>query len=70
MTREVVLGIWAAVGVGLLASELAARFLRPGSGPPGLATAADVLDRLSGTTARLLAVFVGWMWLGWHFFAR
>lgn len=29
-----------------------------------------VMDHLGKTSPRLVAVFVGWMWVGWHFFAR
>jgi hypothetical protein len=65
MTRQVVLWLWALSAALLVGCEVvsvvsARRF----------AGARKVLDLLSATTGRLLVVFLGWMWLGWHFFAR
>ncbi|MHB1584628.1 MAG: hypothetical protein ACYCU7_10705 [Acidimicrobiales bacterium] len=65
MSRQVLLGCWAAIAVGVVACEVAAR-----------ATGGRVrrLVGLMATLTRrdrvLAAAFVGWMWVGWHFFAR
>lgn len=65
MTRQIVLGIWALVAVLLLACEALSM-----STHRRVAGVGDLLRRLSAGRGRLVAVFVGWMWVGWHFFAR
>ncbi|HAM00830.1 MAG TPA: hypothetical protein DCQ30_01160 [Acidimicrobiaceae bacterium] len=64
MTRALVLAVWATVAAGPVVCEVLA--LR-GRGVAGLRTA---LGALSATGARRVLLFVGWMWVGWHFFAR
>ncbi len=70
MTRDVVFGLWAAAAAGLVCCELSARWTRPGHRGPVVATAAELLSRASASTWRLVGLFVVWMWLGWHLFAR
>ena len=67
MTRQVVLWVWAAVAAAMVGSELAARIR---GARPRVANIVDVLAVLSSKTWRLVPVFVAWMWLGWHLFAR
>jgi len=64
-TRAVVVTVWIAIGVGLLvclSTVLLARGRLPG---PGAAARA-----VTGGRVRLVVVMLGWMWLGWHAFAR
>ena len=63
--RHATLLVWGALGLIALACQLAASF---SSGRlPSLLT---VVRRItSGRTGRWLLV-LGWMWLGWHAFAR
>ena len=65
MTRQVALWLWAAVALLLAGCE--ALSLVSGR---RLAGFRKVLDLFSASTLRLVVVFLGWMWLGWHFFAR
>ncbi|HZU80934.1 MAG TPA: DUF6186 family protein [Acidimicrobiales bacterium] len=65
MTRLVVLCLWGAAVVALLLAELAS--VRSGRRVAGVG---ELLTRLTASRFRLAVVFVGWMWLGWHFFAR
>ncbi len=57
--------LWAAlalVGAGLVvASHLPNR---------PVAKASWLIRRLQATSVGYVAVLLGWMWLGWHFFAR
>lgn len=66
MTRLAFLAAWALVAALFAACELVSVVThRRYSGAQGL------LDRLGGgSNRRLLLLFVGWMWVGWHFFAR
>jgi hypothetical protein len=65
MTRSAVLAGWAFLALLFVACE-ALSILSRGrfTGLQGL------LDRLTRGNVAFAAVFVGWMWLGWHFFAR
>lgn len=65
MSRQVLLGCWAAIALGFVACELAAVLGRGRIG--GLL---GFMGRLTRRDPALVAVFVGWMWMGWHFFAR
>ncbi|HXW38910.1 MAG TPA: hypothetical protein VEJ44_04385 [Acidimicrobiales bacterium] len=65
MTRDAVLGLWAVVAVVLMACELAALLRRDGT-----AGVRELLAVLTDGRVRFVLFFVGWMWLGWHFFAR
>jgi hypothetical protein len=62
--RDVGYAIWAVVLLGMVAAEVIAirarRFARLG----------DVLAALTRTMWSRVLMLVGWMWLGWHFFAR
>lgn len=69
MTRHAVLAVWAVIGAGVVACEVAAH-LPVTLGRRRLASLSDVLDRLTCRTWSLVVLFVGWMWLGWHLFAR
>jgi hypothetical protein len=64
-TRDLSLVVWAVIGVGILACE-AVSVLRP-----------RYLPTFGGTTDALVSspwwrafLTLGWMWLGWHLFAR
>jgi hypothetical protein len=63
--RDLSLAIWALCAALLVACEVLGRVWRDRFAP-----ASSFLGSLSGTRVRALALFVGWMWLGWHFFAR
>lgn len=65
MTRAVVLSIWAVVGAVAVVCEVVSL-----GSPRRVAGFADVLDRFSARRWRLVVAFLGWAWLGWHFFAR
>ena len=69
MTREIVLWVWAVVAAGLVSCEVPARLGLTVRGRRA-ATFGDALEALTGRTWSLVAAFVGWMWLGWHLFAR
>lgn len=63
--RDLSLALWALCAGLVVSCECLARFAkRP------FATFRAFLRLLSGTTSRTVVLFVGWMWLGWHFFAR
>lgn len=64
MTRALILAAWAGLAAGLLACEVLALL---GRDVAGVGTA---LGAVAATPARRILLFVGWMWLGWHFFAR
>lgn len=65
MTRAIDLGIWAFVALLLVGCQVVAVLSRYRFG--GFSR---LMDKLTRTTPRMLVIFVGWMWLGWHFFAR
>ncbi|HVA73599.1 MAG TPA: hypothetical protein VNF71_03450 [Acidimicrobiales bacterium] len=66
MTRTAVLAVWAVVAALFAACELVSIAThRRYTGVQGF------LDRIGGASnRRLVVLFVGWMWVGWHFFAR
>lgn len=64
-THFVVLLGWAIVAALVVGCELLSALT--GRRFAGLA---ELLERLTARTGWLVAVFVGWMWLGWHLFAR
>jgi hypothetical protein len=70
VTRSVVLGVWAAVALSAVSCELAARLRVTVRGGRRLASVSDVFDRMTSRRWSVFAAFVGWMWLGWHLFAR
>lgn len=65
MTRQGVLWVWAAVAVAFVACEALSLVTRRRT-----ASIATVLDLLSAAPLGMVVLFVGWMWLGWHLFAR
>jgi hypothetical protein len=66
MTRTIYLAAWALVAALFIGCELLSVLTRREYlGTQGL------LDRVAGRSNwRLGILFVGWMWVGWHFFAR
>ena len=64
MTRAVVLATWAVLAAGLVACEVLALLGR------AVAGSSAVLGAMSAAPVRRVLLFVGWMWVGWHFFAR
>jgi hypothetical protein len=65
MTRSLVLAAWALGALLLVGSEVLSvvskrRYIG----------GAALLRRWTSGRLRLIAFFVGWMWVGWHFFAR
>lgn len=66
MTRTVVLVGWAVVALLFVSCQVISMVTHR-----RYAGAQDLMDRLTGgSTPRMVAIFVGWMWVGWHFFAR
>jgi hypothetical protein len=64
-TRAITIIGFAAVIIALLALELIGR--RPGTRVP---TLGEWLGYLMRARAGRAAVLLGWLWLGWHYFAR
>ena len=64
-TRTGVLAVWSVLGVLALAMVVAARVSKGRF--PG---AVDVLGRATVRPWARALLVVGWMWLGWHAFAR
>jgi hypothetical protein len=65
VSRNLVLAAWAALaaaGVGIEAASLATRRRIVG--------AMETLRALSWANAAFVVLFLAWMWLGWHVFAR
>jgi hypothetical protein len=65
VSRQVVLGCWAAIAVAVVACEVAARVTGG-----RVRRLAGFMASLTRRDPALAAAFVGWMWVGWHFFAR
>lgn len=65
MSRDLVLAVWAALAAGVLTCLLASL-----SGHGRVIGFGALVDRASARTGWRVALVVGWMWLGWHFFAR
>lgn len=64
-TRYIVLATWALLSFLLIGCEaLSIATKRRFCGVQGL------LDHITKTNVRLVLALVGWMWLGWHLFAR
>jgi len=64
-SREVTLGVWIVIGIGFAACCLVSA-LRPGA----VATPRTAIAALVAAPWRRAVVVLGWMWLGWHLFAR
>jgi hypothetical protein len=56
---------WAILAAAFVLLEVRARVRRE-----RLATAGDALDVLLRNAAARVIVLLGWLWLGWHVFAR
>ncbi len=65
MSRDLALEIWCAVALGLVSCVVLARVTGG-----RYATLRRVLHLLTATRPRTAAAFLGWMWVGWHLFAR
>ncbi len=65
MTRPIALVIWAATAGLLAGCELLSLATRR-----RFAGLLALTSRLSSTPGRRLLLALGWMWLGWHLFAR
>jgi hypothetical protein len=63
--RTLTIAAWIALGVVFLALQILAAATRRLF--PGVGTA---LDRIVALPAGRVVVALGWMWLGWHVFAR
>ncbi len=67
MTRTLILAIWVVLAVAFVACELLAILTHHRyAGIRGLL--AEIAR--NGGTVRFVALYIGWMWVGWHFFAR
>ena len=64
-TRDATLAVWAGLGALVVAAELAALASR--GRVPGLGA---LLDRIGSRRIGQGVLVLGWMWLGWHAFAR
>ena len=64
-SRELTLAVWSLIGLAVVvcAGISAAR-------PASLPTPLTAFDALVASVAGRVLVLVGWMWLGWHLFAR
>ncbi len=64
-TRDVTLVIWAVIGAAIIVC-VGLSLLRPRYLPTFVTTT----DALVSSPWRRAVLTVGWMWLGWHLFAR
>ena len=65
MTRDLILAGWAATLLLIVGTEVGAR-----RSHGRFATLGVLRDRAVKPVVIYLILLVGWMWLGWHFFAR
>jgi hypothetical protein len=63
--RHVTLVVWALLGAAVVAGQVIAVASR--GRLPGLGT---LVQRLTASRAGQILLVLGWMWLGWHAFAR
>jgi hypothetical protein len=63
--RHVTLVVWALLGAAVVAGQVIAVASRGRF--PGLGT---LVQRLTAIRAGQILLVLGWMWLGWHAFAR
>ena len=63
--EEVSWTVWSLIGAGVIAVVVAS--LVPGSAVP---TLESVVSRWRAHRLGRVTLIVGWMWLGWHLFAR
>jgi hypothetical protein len=57
--------LWAALAASALAAVAASHLDRP-----RLARLSTLVRRIEANRVVYVAVLVGWMWVGWHFFTR
>jgi hypothetical protein len=65
MTRDLILWGWVVTLALIVGTEVGARRSHGRFGTLGV-----LRDRATAPVAVYLVLLVGWMWLGWHFFAR
>jgi hypothetical protein len=65
MSSALSYAVWAVLGLATVALVVRSRL--PGSSP---ARPAVVLERLATGPFLRVALVLGWMWAGWHLFAR
>lgn len=65
MTRSTILALWSFGAILLVTCEVVSVLSRR-----RYAGLSDVLQRMTTGRLRFVVMFVGWMWIGWHFFAR
>ena len=65
MTRTVTLAGYAALAVGMVAVQVAARL-----GARGLVTIGVILRLLTSKRPGRWMLVAAWLWLGWHLFVR
>jgi hypothetical protein len=59
------LAVWGAIGAGIVLLWVLSHGPRVPVARPG-----PIVDRIMGVPAARVVVVLGWMWLGWHTFAR
>lgn len=64
-TRHAVLVVWALLGAAVVAGQMVAA--RSGGRLPGLG---QLVVRITARRTGRAVMVLGWMWLGWHAFAR
>jgi hypothetical protein len=65
ISRHTTLVVWAVLGAGVVGCQIVAAL--SGGRIPGLGT---VIRRITVSPVGRSAFVLGWMWLGWHAFAR
>lgn len=64
MSRDLALALWAMLALALVGAEAAGRV------SSRYASFRQLAQRVVRTPPVTALVFLGWMWLGWHLFAR
>jgi hypothetical protein len=64
-SRPIILALWALIVLLLVGSHLLSFVDRS-----RFASVHDLVGHLTNRTWKLVAAFLGWMWVGWHFFVR
>ena len=64
-TGQICDAVWAALAALLVAAVVLS--VLPGT---GVARVSDLVRRAQSSPVLFVAVLLGWMWVGWHFFAR
>jgi hypothetical protein len=63
-TRDITFAVWAVLVLAFVVAQLIARRTHP------LPTLAELIRFVVRLPAVRVAVLVGWLWMGWHFFVR